>query len=74
MNGALFQYNSQLGIYHCLSDMSTLQTSGGQPLPHLRWRSYNMSQSMNGWPNCPSPGYSQWTCVLYPHVIHSTRH
>jgi prepilin-type N-terminal cleavage/methylation domain-containing protein/prepilin-type processing-associated H-X9-DG protein len=57
INGALFPFNNQLGIYHCPSDMSTLQTPGGQLLPQLRWRSYNMSQSMNGWPNCPSPGY-----------------
>jgi prepilin-type N-terminal cleavage/methylation domain-containing protein/prepilin-type processing-associated H-X9-DG protein len=57
MNGALFLYNSQLGIYHCPADMSTLQTPDGQLLLQPRWRSYNMSQSMNGWPNCPSPGY-----------------
>ena len=56
INGLLFQYNQQLGIYHCPSDMSTLETSSGQPLPQLRWRSYNMSQSINGWPNCPFPG------------------
>jgi prepilin-type N-terminal cleavage/methylation domain-containing protein/prepilin-type processing-associated H-X9-DG protein len=52
INGALYQYNSQLGIYHCPSDMSTLETPSGQPINQLRWRSYNMSQSMNGWPNC----------------------
>jgi prepilin-type N-terminal cleavage/methylation domain-containing protein/prepilin-type processing-associated H-X9-DG protein len=50
MNGVLFQYNSQIGIYHCPSDMSTLETPDGQPLPQLRWRSYNMSQSVNGDP------------------------
>jgi prepilin-type N-terminal cleavage/methylation domain-containing protein/prepilin-type processing-associated H-X9-DG protein len=57
MSGLLFQYNSQLGIYHCPADMSKLQTDGGVMLNQLRWRSYNMSQSMNGYPNCPSPGY-----------------
>jgi prepilin-type N-terminal cleavage/methylation domain-containing protein/prepilin-type processing-associated H-X9-DG protein len=57
ISGALFQYNSQLGIYHCPSDMSTLETPSGQSLNQLRWRSYNMSQSMNGYPNCPFPGY-----------------
>jgi prepilin-type N-terminal cleavage/methylation domain-containing protein len=57
ISGLLYPYNSSLGIYHCPSDLSTLQTSDGQPLNQLRWRSYNMSQSMNGWPNCPFPGY-----------------
>lgn len=55
INGLLYQYNNSLGIYHCPSDLSTLETSGGQPLNQLRWRSYNMSQSMNGWPNYPAP-------------------
>jgi prepilin-type N-terminal cleavage/methylation domain-containing protein/prepilin-type processing-associated H-X9-DG protein len=50
VNGMLFQYNSSLGIYHCPSDFSTLETPAGQPLPQLRWRSYNMSQSVNGYP------------------------
>jgi prepilin-type N-terminal cleavage/methylation domain-containing protein/prepilin-type processing-associated H-X9-DG protein len=66
MNGALFQYNSQLGIYHCPADLSTLQTADGQPLAQLRWRSYNMSQSMNGWPNCPSPGYPNGLASYLP--------
>jgi prepilin-type N-terminal cleavage/methylation domain-containing protein/prepilin-type processing-associated H-X9-DG protein len=57
ISGALYPFNNQLGIYHCPADMSTLQTLGGQLLSQPRWRSYNMSQSMNGWPNCPSPGY-----------------
>jgi prepilin-type N-terminal cleavage/methylation domain-containing protein/prepilin-type processing-associated H-X9-DG protein len=51
INGLLYQYNSTLAIYHCPSDLSTLQTPGGQPLQQLRWRSYNMSQSLNGYPN-----------------------
>lgn len=66
MKGVLFQYNNQLGIYHCPADFSTLQTSGGQPLMQLRWRSYNMSQSVNGWPNCPSPGYPQGLADYIP--------
>jgi prepilin-type N-terminal cleavage/methylation domain-containing protein/prepilin-type processing-associated H-X9-DG protein len=66
INGALFPYNSQVGIYHCPADMSTLQTPGGQLLPQLRWRSYNMSQSMNGWPECPFPGYPQGFAGLLP--------
>jgi prepilin-type N-terminal cleavage/methylation domain-containing protein/prepilin-type processing-associated H-X9-DG protein len=51
INGLLYQYNSQIGIYHCPSDMSTLETPDGQPLSQLRWRSYNMSQSVNGYPS-----------------------
>jgi prepilin-type processing-associated H-X9-DG protein len=50
VNGLLFQYNRSLGIYHCPADKSTLVAPDGQPLPQLRWRSYNMSQSVNGYP------------------------
>ncbi len=50
INGLLFQYNRSLGIYHCPADKSTLQTPDGQKLTQLRWRSYNMSQSVNGFP------------------------
>jgi prepilin-type N-terminal cleavage/methylation domain-containing protein/prepilin-type processing-associated H-X9-DG protein len=66
MNGLLWQYNNSLGIYHCPSDLSTLQTSDGQMLNQLRWRSYNMSQSMNGWPNCPEPGYPDGLAFYIP--------
>jgi prepilin-type processing-associated H-X9-DG protein len=50
VNGLLYPYNSTLPIYHCPADYSTLQTPGGQPLGQLRWRSYNLSQSINGYP------------------------
>jgi prepilin-type N-terminal cleavage/methylation domain-containing protein/prepilin-type processing-associated H-X9-DG protein len=50
LNGLLFAYNSSLAIYHCPSDLSTLIDPNGQNLPQLRWRSYNMSQSINGYP------------------------
>jgi prepilin-type N-terminal cleavage/methylation domain-containing protein/prepilin-type processing-associated H-X9-DG protein len=66
MNGTLFPYNSQLGIYHCPADLSPLQTADAQPLSQLRWRSYNMSQSMNGWPDCPSPGYPRGLANYIP--------
>jgi prepilin-type N-terminal cleavage/methylation domain-containing protein/prepilin-type processing-associated H-X9-DG protein len=56
INGLLFQYNTSLGIYHCPADQSTLETPDGQPLPQLRWRSYNMSQSINGYPEYMPPG------------------
>jgi prepilin-type N-terminal cleavage/methylation domain-containing protein/prepilin-type processing-associated H-X9-DG protein len=64
VNGMLFPYNGSLGIYHCPSDLSTLVTLAGQPLTQLRWRSYNMSQSVNGYPQ-GDPEYYQiipaWT-------------
>ena len=50
VEGLLFSYNQSLRIYHCPADKSVLETSGGQKLPDLRWRSYNMSQSVNGYP------------------------
>ncbi len=46
--GALFAYNRSVAIYHCPADTATLQTTNGQPLPQLRQRSYNLSQSVNG--------------------------
>jgi prepilin-type N-terminal cleavage/methylation domain-containing protein/prepilin-type processing-associated H-X9-DG protein len=49
-SGVLFQYNRAVGIYHCPADRSTIETPDGQPLPLLRNRSYNMSQSVNGYP------------------------
>ncbi len=72
INGLLFQYNRSLAIYHCPADYSTLQTPGGQPLPHLRWRSYNMSQSINGDPEADPlyfpliPAWTKYTAVRQP--------
>jgi prepilin-type N-terminal cleavage/methylation domain-containing protein len=48
--GALFQYNTSVGIYHCPADRSTVETPDGQPTAQLRNRSFNMSQSVNGYP------------------------
>ncbi|HYG36561.1 MAG TPA: prepilin-type N-terminal cleavage/methylation domain-containing protein [Clostridia bacterium] len=48
--GLLFPYNKSLAIYHCPSDRSPIETVDGTKLPQLRWRSYNMSQSINGAP------------------------
>jgi prepilin-type N-terminal cleavage/methylation domain-containing protein/prepilin-type processing-associated H-X9-DG protein len=47
--GALFKYNTSVAIYHCPADKSTVETPAGQPLTQLRNRSYNMSQSVNGY-------------------------
>ena len=49
-SGALFQYNTSVAIYHCPADKSTVETSDGQPTGRPRNRSYNMSQSVNGYP------------------------
>jgi len=49
-NGMLFPYNSTLGIYHCPADHSTLTSPAGNDGGTLRSRSYNMSQSVNGYP------------------------
>lgn len=72
MNGLLFQYNKSLGIYHCPADLSTLQTTAGQPLPQLRWRSYNLSQSVNGDPQADPeyfpyiPAWTKYTLIRHP--------
>ena len=50
VNGLLFPYNTSVDIYHCPSDRSTLELMDGTKLPDLRHRSYNMSQSVNGYP------------------------
>ena len=60
VNGLLFQYNTSLGIYHCPSDISQLEDDSGYLLPQLRWRSYNMSQSVNGYPEYIPPGAPGW--------------
>jgi prepilin-type N-terminal cleavage/methylation domain-containing protein/prepilin-type processing-associated H-X9-DG protein len=49
--GLLFAYNTSLGIYHCPADRSTITTETGERLNQLRWRSYNMSLSVNGRPD-----------------------
>jgi prepilin-type N-terminal cleavage/methylation domain-containing protein/prepilin-type processing-associated H-X9-DG protein len=49
-SGVLFQYNTSVAIYHCPADKSTVETTDGQPTTRLRNRSYNMSQSANGYP------------------------
>jgi prepilin-type N-terminal cleavage/methylation domain-containing protein/prepilin-type processing-associated H-X9-DG protein len=76
INGLLFQYNRSLAIYHCPADRSTLQTPGGQPYPHLRWRSYNLSQSINGDSQAniaytldDLPAYEKYTEVRHPSRI-----
>jgi prepilin-type N-terminal cleavage/methylation domain-containing protein/prepilin-type processing-associated H-X9-DG protein len=57
--GLLFPYNTSAAIYHCPADMSTIEDASGNPLPQPRTRSYNMSQSVNGYGTLidPSTGY-----------------
>ncbi len=50
VTGLLYPYNGSVAIYHCPADISTLENLDGTKLPNLRWRSYNMSQSVNGYP------------------------
>jgi prepilin-type processing-associated H-X9-DG protein/prepilin-type N-terminal cleavage/methylation domain-containing protein len=73
INGLLFPYNNSLPIYHCPADQSTLETPGGQPLAQLRWRSYNMSQSVNGYPQ-GDPDYYPYipAWVKFTEVRHPT--
>jgi prepilin-type N-terminal cleavage/methylation domain-containing protein/prepilin-type processing-associated H-X9-DG protein len=72
INGMLYPYNTSLPIYHCPSDQSMLETPAGQPLGQLRWRSYNMSQSVNGYPQGDSeyyqiiPAWTKLTDVRHP--------
>jgi prepilin-type N-terminal cleavage/methylation domain-containing protein/prepilin-type processing-associated H-X9-DG protein len=56
--GLLYPYNKQVGIYHCPADISTVMDASDNPLPILRTRSYNMSQSVNGLGNLPDPNES----------------
>jgi len=68
INGLLFKYSTSLPIYHCPSDQSTLQAADGTSLPQLRWRSYNMSQSLNGNPDPEYyiPAWTKFTAIRHP--------
>ena len=70
-HGLLFTYNTSLGIYHCPADRSKvrLQTGGETDIP--RWRSYNMSLSVNGRPDLDpanqfNPTFSKLTQIRNP--------
>ncbi|HYG24585.1 MAG TPA: prepilin-type N-terminal cleavage/methylation domain-containing protein [Verrucomicrobiae bacterium] len=52
--GVLFPYNKTVAIYRCPSDDSTVEDAHGNKLPQLRTRSYNMSQSINSFPEYDS--------------------
>jgi prepilin-type N-terminal cleavage/methylation domain-containing protein/prepilin-type processing-associated H-X9-DG protein len=53
-SGLLFGYNQSVAIYRCPADLSKIEDQSGNQLPQLRNRSYNMSQSINGYPEFDS--------------------
>ncbi len=57
--GYLFAYNTSTSIYRCPADRAPVYTLDGQVLSIPRSRSYNMSQSINGFsgPDTTSPLY-----------------
>lgn len=71
-NGLLFKYNTSLSIYKCPADRSTLETPSGTKLSQPRWRSYNMSQSVNGYPEFSTfvstyiPSFKRFTEIQNP--------
>jgi prepilin-type N-terminal cleavage/methylation domain-containing protein/prepilin-type processing-associated H-X9-DG protein len=72
VNGLLYQYNTSVGIYHCPADESRQEDAAGNKLTELRVRSYNMSQSVNGYPefepmlNFYIPCWKKYTQVRRP--------
>ena len=60
--GLLYPYNTSPGTYHCPADKSTIEDSNGNSLPQLRTRSYNLSQSINGYPEYDSVFFSLVPC------------
>jgi prepilin-type N-terminal cleavage/methylation domain-containing protein/prepilin-type processing-associated H-X9-DG protein len=73
--GVLFQYNTSVAIYHCPADKSTVVNAAGQPAAQLRNRSYNMSQSVNGYPeymmlpppiSAPLPAWKKFSEIRRP--------
>jgi prepilin-type N-terminal cleavage/methylation domain-containing protein/prepilin-type processing-associated H-X9-DG protein len=64
--GLLFPYNNSTGIYRCPSDMSTMQDADGDPIAQPRDRSYNMSQSVNGYPRRVDPGTGYYVGAYQP--------
>jgi prepilin-type processing-associated H-X9-DG protein/prepilin-type N-terminal cleavage/methylation domain-containing protein len=65
-SGLLYLYDTSPAIYHCPSDMSTIQDTNGNPLPQLRTRSYNMSQSVNGYGMLVDPQSGYYVDALQP--------
>ena len=72
INGLLYHYNRSLGIYRCPADRSPLESPSGTQLTEPRLRSYNMSQSVNGYPEInPTlstyiPSFKKFTTIQNP--------
>ena len=64
--GLLYPYNTSTAIYHCPADMSTIEDANGNPLPQLRTRSYNMSQSVNGYGMLVDPQIGYYVDAVQP--------
>lgn len=71
-SGLLFPYNRSAKIYRCPSDRSTIEDAAGNVLTELRTRSYNMSQSVNGYPEYDAvmrdyiPSFKKFTQIRNP--------
>ncbi|HLP78943.1 MAG TPA: prepilin-type N-terminal cleavage/methylation domain-containing protein [Candidatus Paceibacterota bacterium] len=74
-NGLLFPYSRSAGIYHCPGDRSTIEDKSGNRLEQPRFRSYNMSQSVNGHPEYDSvmrdyiPCFRKLTQIASPNAV-----
>jgi len=75
-SGHLFQYNRNIGIYRCPSDKSTVvDRDTGEKLSEPRLRSYNMSISINGWPefdwskNQWHPSFKKLSTIQFPDPV-----
>ena len=65
-SGLLHPYNTSPAIYHCPSDLSTIEDANGNPLPQPRTRSYNMSQSVNGYGMLVDPQSGYYVDAVQP--------
>ena len=61
--GLLFPYVRNAALYRCPADRSTIETIGGQRLPQLRTRSYNMSLDIN---NRVAPSFKRYSEIIRP--------
>lgn len=76
-SGVLFQYNTTAAVYHCPADRTTISGATGAQLAQLRNRSYNMSESVNGYADyfviyddgrvqyC-IPAWTKYSCITRP--------
>jgi prepilin-type N-terminal cleavage/methylation domain-containing protein/prepilin-type processing-associated H-X9-DG protein len=73
-HGLLFPYNTSDGIYHCPADKSQIETRAGVPTGQTRFRTYNMSQSINGvadtFYSTFVPAFTRFTQIMNPEPSH----